>query len=571
MELVSSAALVATAGATILLGARRAHAPAAPGHGGVSASGGEGEPPLTLTARHALLLPLAGSAALLSLFLLFKFVDWALVLYMIALSAGSTYALVQPLAAAACASAAAAAPLCRGRLSPTALSAAAAGVVTLVWAASGHWAANNAIGVAVCVLLTRTLRLPGLRVAAIALVGLLVYDVVWVFYSAAWFGKSVMVEVATQSAANPVSLVAEAIPGLRGGVLPAAFMPAPRLSLPNKFSLPVYVYLPRADAALAAAAGAESGPGSAWLLPASLGGGMLLFAGYTFLGLGDVALPGLLLALAHRVDGAQAAAAAAAGAAGAGAGAAGAGALDEEAGGAEAGGGLLLPPAPASSRAACARAGAAAAGGGGSIGGEGPVKGGAALAAAAPAVGATAVAVVEEERQQLLPTPLTSGGSGAPRNAGRLQLRRGGGTGGSAAAAAQRAVVVAESSSGAGSGAAAAAAAARLGVVGGSDVGGGSGGGGLGGGLGDLAAALWRGLRDTLARPSYLRTGYGGYMAGLLVALTVSRAFHAAQPALLYIVPATLLPLLARAAARRELKLLWVGGEAAGGHAGGDA
>lgn len=53
--------------------------------------------------------------------------------------------------------------------------------------------------------------------------------------------------------------------------------------------------------------------------------------------------------------------------------------------------------------------------------------------------------------------------------------------------------------------------------------------------------------------------------AGLLLALTSGVLFRAAQPALLYLVPCTLLPVVARAAARAELGELWGGKRLAAG------
>lgn len=42
------------------------------------------------------------------------------------------------------------------------------------------------------------LRLPNIKIAAILMLGLFIYDIFWVFYSAPIFGSNVMISVATQ-------------------------------------------------------------------------------------------------------------------------------------------------------------------------------------------------------------------------------------------------------------------------------------------------------------------------------------------------------------------------------------
>ena len=55
----------------------------------------------------------------------------------------------------------------------------------------------------------------------------------------------------------------------------------------------------------------------------------------------------------------------------------------------------------------------------------------------------------------------------------------------------------------------------------------------------------------------YFYTGLGGYAIGIVVTLMVADLWRAAQPALLFLVPATVAPVLAIAVARREVALLW--------------
>ena len=63
-----------------------------------------------------------------------------------------------------------------------------------------------ALGAGLCVSILAILRLPSLKVSFLLLVGLLVYDVFWVFLSSRFFHSNVMVYVATKKSINPVSL-----------------------------------------------------------------------------------------------------------------------------------------------------------------------------------------------------------------------------------------------------------------------------------------------------------------------------------------------------------------------------
>lgn len=139
------------------------------------------------------------------------------------------------------------------------------------WLMTGHWALNNLLGVAQCVLFVSLVRVhaavTSLKVCTLLLAGLFVYDVFWVFASAHLFGTNVMVAVATQDATNPVASAAAALH------LPVA--PVARLALPVKL-----------------------------VFPTGDGGGLML-------GLGDIFVPGLLLGLVLAFDTTTAAAAAA--------------------------------------------------------------------------------------------------------------------------------------------------------------------------------------------------------------------------------------------------------------------
>jgi len=61
------------------------------------------------------------------------------------------------------------------------------------------------------------------------------------------------------------------------------------------------------------------------------------------------------------------------------------------------------------------------------------------------------------------------------------------------------------------------------------------------------------------ARRDYFRISIYGYIVGLLLAVLCAQAFHAAQPALLYILPCTVGPTLVAGALQGELTSLWNG------------
>ncbi|KAJ8599783.1 hypothetical protein CTAYLR_003996 [Chrysophaeum taylorii] len=120
-----------------------------------------------------------------------------------------------------------------------------AGVVVCCWLLTGHWVLLDVLGACTCVACVALVRVPNLRVACLCLGSLLAYDVFWILGSASVFGgDNVMVTVASRAANNPVG---------------------PPLQLPIKLVVPAC-------------------------------------SGFSLLGLGDVAIPGLALALARRFD-----------------------------------------------------------------------------------------------------------------------------------------------------------------------------------------------------------------------------------------------------------------------------
>lgn len=137
--------------------------------------------------------------------------------------------------------------------------------VVATWLVSGHWVLNNLLGISICVAFVSHVRLPNIKVCAMLLVCLFMYDIFWVFYSERFFGANVMVSVATQQASNPVHTVANSLslPGLQ--------------MITKKLELPVKIVFPRN------------------LFGGAVPGGSS--ADYMMLGLGDMAIPAMLLAL----------------------------------------------------------------------------------------------------------------------------------------------------------------------------------------------------------------------------------------------------------------------------------
>ncbi|XP_022968017.1 signal peptide peptidase-like 1 [Cucurbita maxima] len=133
------------------------------------------------------------------------------------------------------------------------------------WLVSGHWILNNLLGISICVAFVSHVRLPNVKVCAMLLVCLFVYDIFWVFFSERFFGANVMVSVATQQASNPVHTVANSLslPGLQ--------------LITKKLELPVKIVFPR-----------------------NLLGGVIPgkhATDFMMLGLGDMAIPAMFLAL----------------------------------------------------------------------------------------------------------------------------------------------------------------------------------------------------------------------------------------------------------------------------------
>ncbi|KAJ1462888.1 signal peptide peptidase-domain-containing protein [Pelagophyceae sp. CCMP2097] len=204
-----------------------------------------------LGAAAALAMPFWSSALLLVVY--FCWVDWVAVAAFAAVALATTFSALEPFARHW---------LARPALATRLAAVASVGLVA-AWVRTGHrrrhWLAVDAIGACSCVALISAVDVPDLRVACVFLCGLGAYDVFWVFFSEELFGGNVMVEVAQRSAANPAQ-------GLAGAAFGSDFA----RNFADELPLPIKL-----------------------LFPAGCGG-------FHVLGLGDIAIPGLLVSLAAR-------------------------------------------------------------------------------------------------------------------------------------------------------------------------------------------------------------------------------------------------------------------------------
>ncbi|GAB4858275.1 Signal peptide peptidase-like 1 [Ancistrocladus abbreviatus] len=137
--------------------------------------------------------------------------------------------------------------------------------IVVAWLVSGHWILNNLLGISLCITFVSHVRLPNIKICTVLLFCLFIYDIFWVFYSERFFGENVMVSVAIQQASNPVHTVAHSLS------LPGLQLITKKLELPVKIVFPTNL----------------------------LGGGVLegKARDFVMLGLGDMAIPAMLLAL----------------------------------------------------------------------------------------------------------------------------------------------------------------------------------------------------------------------------------------------------------------------------------
>mmetsp|Transcript_22346 Transcript_22346/g.26886 ORF Transcript_22346/g.26886 Transcript_22346/m.26886 type:complete len:373 (+) Transcript_22346:272-1390(+) len=132
-------------------------------------------------------------------------------------------------------------------------------MLVLLWLTTGHWLTVDILAACTFFVTVVALRVPNLKIGCLTLCSLFLYDIVWVFFSPYIFGENIMVHVAGRSARNPARHVAQAV----GAPLV--------LELPIKLLFPVNLSCPNERR-------------------------------FRLLGLGDLAVPGLLIALTARFD-----------------------------------------------------------------------------------------------------------------------------------------------------------------------------------------------------------------------------------------------------------------------------
>ncbi|KAG9441270.1 hypothetical protein H6P81_017124 [Aristolochia fimbriata] len=224
---------------------------------------------VTIDHSHALLLPITSSCGLLLAFYLFTSMSILFTVIAIVSSVYSLYfclapyvsyiksrlGLADPVVSRCCSKS-----FTRSRGILVIFSAA----TVLVWLVSGHWLLNNILGIAICVSFVCHVRLPNVKVCTVLLSCLFLYDVFWVYYSENVFGENVMVSVAMKQASNPVHKVASSLS------LPGQDTIIKNLDLPTKL-----------------------------IFPRDLFGGFASKTGseYMMLGLGDMTMPSMFLAL----------------------------------------------------------------------------------------------------------------------------------------------------------------------------------------------------------------------------------------------------------------------------------
>ncbi|KAI4351723.1 hypothetical protein L6164_006050 [Bauhinia variegata] len=228
------------------------------------------EASITLDGFQALMIPVMSSFSLLLMFYLFSSVSQLLTAFTAIASVSSLFFCLSPYVAYVKSQFGLADPFVSRCCSKSftriqgLLLLACFGIV-VAWLVSGHWILNNLLGISICIAFVSHVRLPNIKICATLLLCLFVYDIFWVFFSERFFGANVMVSVATQQASNPVHTVANSLslPGLQ--------------LITKKLELPVKIVFPR-----------------------NLLGGVVPGENATdfmMLGLGDMAIPAMLLAV----------------------------------------------------------------------------------------------------------------------------------------------------------------------------------------------------------------------------------------------------------------------------------
>lgn len=208
-----------------------------------------------LTLGQVLVLPFSSSVVLLLLFFYFQYIQYFLLALLVFVSASALNALLFLLLQSVYKER-------TNKLACRCISIVVTLGLVLYWIATGDLIIHNILGCALCITFISTLKFPSLKIAVVCLVLLTVYDIFWVFFSEYFFRENVMIDVAQKVAANPVHTV--------GKYLKNDYVTS---LVKSKIELPLKLIFKNFST-----------------------GKMMI------LGLGDIALPGALVALALRCD-----------------------------------------------------------------------------------------------------------------------------------------------------------------------------------------------------------------------------------------------------------------------------
>eukprot|EP00040_Diaphanoeca_grandis_P036381 m.231760 g.231760 ORF g.231760 m.231760 type:complete len:361 (-) comp33609_c0_seq1:184-1266(-) len=222
------------------------------------------ETPITLTWRKAVLIPMLGSSMLLLLYVFFERIQFLYLLFNATVAGICLEMALRPLVIhvfGSCTPKSLKLPLFGVTTTTSLLSMVFATTLTMMWIITGNWILLNVLGVGLCSFMMAAVRLPNVRIAMFLFGGLLCYDIFWVFFSERFFTSNVMVDVATKTAVNPMQVLANSLSIHLKQELPS-------LSIPAKIMFPSYQHVGE----------------------------------YSLLGLGDIVLPGILIAHNLRYD-----------------------------------------------------------------------------------------------------------------------------------------------------------------------------------------------------------------------------------------------------------------------------
>jgi len=222
------------------------------------------ETPITLTWRKAILIPMLGSSMLLLLYIFFERIQFLYLVFNAAIAGICLEMALRPAVIhflGPCVAKSIKLPYFGVTSTTSLISMMSATLLTLMWIVTANWMLLNILGVGLCTFMIAAVRLPNIRVGLFLFSALLCYDIFWVFFSARVFSENVMVDVATKTAENPVQVVADMLSIHLDHQLPT-------LSIPAKIMCPSYNH-----------------PGE-----------------FSLLGLGDIVLPGILIAHNLRYD-----------------------------------------------------------------------------------------------------------------------------------------------------------------------------------------------------------------------------------------------------------------------------